>query len=598
MIQTILSSSKQWLKDNLFEPEDMVREQIRLTFQNIRHGWLGLFALAAFTIYAMDSSQSISWVWIVALLLIAAVHVAMPQVFVRLDRNGNIQSYHHWGYAMAILSLLASIIISWGVCLAFNPKDLGWGYFLIALVVMPGFGSAVTSGAFIWIHIAWVLGGQTFLGVFLFSTVDEPSISTLGLMILLINIPFMIALGFGYGGIHRRNIALSVRNLDLLEALEEKVLVAERATQDKSRLLAATSHDLRQPLHALDLFLGSLKYQLKEPNNLKLLSHAQSSSRVLSELLNTLLDVSQLDAGAIQAKNKVTSLELLIQECYTEFYPIAKAKGIELNLRVCHQSYVNTDLVLLGRILRNFLSNAIRYTDKGKVLLAVRKRGEYVRIEVWDTGKGIEEQQQAHVFDEFYQIDNPERDREKGLGLGLSIVRRLSDLLAADVGFQSRHDHGSCFYVQLPISEMIPVDQIDQSYCETDLNPLVGLFVLVVDDSPLALEGLRALLLGWKCEVLMGRSYADILMQLEECDYPAPDIMLIDYRLPEGFTGADVAKDICIHFKVDIPVVIISGDMYVDVGKSVEQRGYRWLQKPVNEKELHRLLSEVSIRAG
>lgn len=347
-------------------------------------------------------------------------------------------------------------------------------------------------------------------------------------------------------------------------------------------------------MHALDLFHGSLASQLDKDIQRELLDMARQSGRSLAEMLGELLDVARLDAGKVEVRRKRLRLAPLIRECAGELRPLAVDKGLSLRVRIPHGICVETDSVLLKRILRNLLTNAIQHTELGGVLIGARRRENRVRIEVYDTGPGIDAENLDKVFDEFYQVNNPERDREKGLGLGLAIVRRLAALLGCEVNVRSRPGRGSCFSVAMPVCEaMAPCEEaIDVAIDKVDL---AGLFIMVVDDDRAILDGMRRLLRGWGCEVLLAEGGRELMDELSGHAYPAPDLVICDYRLRGGETGLDVVAAVRRHFGVgDLPAAIVSGDIQPEVNRAATAAHCTFLAKPMGERELKRLLVTVA----
>lgn len=371
----------------------------------------------------------------------------------------------------------------------------------------------------------------------------------------------------------------------MLRAKEE----AEAANADKSRFLAAASHDLRQPLHALNLYLDAALCEPDEAVRQGLLERVRVASHDLGELLGALLDISRMDAHTMPPECAALALGPLMDGLMAEFRPQAEAKGIALRMRGCDRATVRSDPVLLGRILRNLLSNAVRYTERGGVLLACRRVGGILRVGVWDTGPGIAEDELDRVFMEFYQLHNPERDREKGLGLGLSIVQRLSALLEHPVQVRSRPGRGSCFSIDLPLCDGIEDDR-DAGAVQGPATRLSGRFVLVVDDDVAILDAMRLWLRRWGCEGLLLESGAALLEELSRDAYPVPDAIIVDYRLRDHRTGLDVVRDVRAHFGTEIPAIVISGD--TGIAGAVTQAGCRYLAKPAQERDILAMLAE------
>ena len=283
------------------------------------------------------------------------------------------------------------------------------------------------------------------------------------------------------------------------EGLQNAKIDAERANKAKSVFLASASHDLRQPLNAMQMYIAALQSKVKDKEILRIIEDINSVSISTARLLNALLDVSELEVGAIKPRFEIFSVNNILISIFQSFLPLAKDK--ELDFRVVPSSfYVRSDPALLERILGNFMSNAIRYTDKGSVLIGCRKRGDKVVIEVWDTGCGISDDQMSLIYEDFYQIENKERDRGKGLGLGLALAKRLAESLEHTIDSKSTLGNGSCFSVAVDIAE----NKIDDNQAESFMNimNLSGANILLVEDDMDVLKATKQLLESWGCKVI------------------------------------------------------------------------------------------------
>ena len=381
-------------------------------------------------------------------------------------------------------------------------------------------------------------------------------------------------------------------NLELLDELgkqkelaEGARLLAEAANRGKSRFLAAASHDLRQPMHALRLFASAAKGSASDAERRQILERIDASVSSLSALFDALLDISRLDAGALEPRVSTLDLSPFLTDLLAEHQAAAQERGLSLRLR-CVPARVRTDPVLLGRVLRNLLTNALTYTERGGVLLACRKRGERVRIEVWDTGVGIAQPQQAQVFEEFFQLHNSERDRRKGVGLGLSIVARISALLGYRLELASRPGKGSRFSVEMACHDA-PRSERDAAPTLDD-TPLIGVTVLVLDDEQEILAATVLRLKQYGCHALAAASLAEAerLLQLHG---GAPDLIVSDYRLRDGDTGLEAARTLRAQHGRELPVLIVSADS----SAQVSEPGMLLLQKPVEPEQLKRALLQL-----
>ncbi len=377
---------------------------------------------------------------------------------------------------------------------------------------------------------------------------------------------------------------LAVQNTELDEARN----TAELANRAKTQFFAAASHDLRQPLHAMGLFAAALADKTLDSEMRNMVASINTSVDALEALFNELLDISKIDAGAIRPKNETFALNPLLQRLRIDFKAEAEAKGLDLRVRQSG-AMVCSDALLLERVLRNLINNAIRYTRNGGILVGVRRHGANWRIEIWDTGIGIAPEQTDKVFDEFYQVGNPERDRRKGLGLGLSIVRRLAELLGHTLTLRSRQGHGTVFTLELPAAcaqgpEILPAVPAMPS------TSLDGRLILVIDDDEAVREGMRSLLGGWGAEVIACAGMTETLNQIARLER-APDIVVADHQLQEGMVGADAILAIRAHFRKQVPAIIITGSTSPLLAGAAQALGCQLMLKPVMPAKLRSLLN-------
>ena len=367
---------------------------------------------------------------------------------------------------------------------------------------------------------------------------------------------------------------------ELLEKKDE----AERGNRAKTRFLAAASHDLRQPMHALGLFVAELGQKPHAPDTRRLVEQIAISAETMENLLDSLLDISRLDVGVLDRQIKPFPLQPLLERIDVDYRREADMRGQRLRLRAT-SLWVESDPLLLERILHNLISNALRYSPGGTVLLACRKRGRRVRIEVRDNGPGIAPEAQEAIFQEFVQLDNPERNRAKGLGLGLAIVRRLTDLLNHPLELQSHPGRGSLFAVELPAAAPGLLPEGSQPAPGHALN---GVHVVLVDDDELAVASTVGLLESWGCEVTAADSQAGILAALQHAATP-PDIILSDYQIATA-DGLEIIRQLRAHFGLPIPAIILSGDTSSATASAAQQADIPLLHKPVRPARLRALL--------
>ncbi len=369
---------------------------------------------------------------------------------------------------------------------------------------------------------------------------------------------------------------------------------AEQANRGKTGFLAAASHDLRQPIHALGLYLDTLRHRPLEPAAREIVDRMDGSVAALDSLLNALLDISRIDAGALVPRPRAFDLGALLHRLADEFAPEAAARALRFSARVGGKAsaVVWSDPMLVERVLRNLLANAVKYTKSGGVLVTCRPRGvgsasPQWRVEVWDTGPGIAAEERERVFEEFYQAGNPERDRRGGLGLGLSIVRRLAQLLRLPLALHSRLGHGTRIVLDLPATdeaiEPLPV-------AEAEL-PLEGLAVAVIEDDAEVRGAMRTLLLGWGCRVFDGAD-ADEVMAGALGEGHAPAAVVADLRLRGGRDGRVEIARLREAFGGELPALLVSGDSAPERVRLMENSGLPWLAKPVSAARLRSWLAQ------
>lgn len=389
-------------------------------------------------------------------------------------------------------------------------------------------------------------------------------------------------------------LLLRFENEALAERLREQVAATERASAEKTRFLATASHDLRQPLHAIALFGAALETSLRnraEGRNAARLMHAVNA---LGASLDTMLDVSRLDAGVVTASPQPLQLDAVLLSLNHVFSPQAEQKQLQLRLRASGL-WVQSDPQLLSRMLSNLIDNAVKYTHQGGVAVTSRVRGTVVWVDVLDTGTGIAPEQVERIFEEFYQVGNRGRDRSHGLGIGLSIVQRLSRLLRHPVAVRSRPGRGSRFRVMLPIAQSPPGARRRTPHPSDPAVPAGGLpqRVLLLDDEADIREAMTALLATWSIEVIAVGDEAEAtaaLMHAVSSGHPV-DMLVCDYRLPEGDSGLEVGLRLHRRFDIERPLLLVTGETAPEPLQRAREAGVPVLFKPVDAGALRRAMT-------
>jgi signal transduction histidine kinase/CheY-like chemotaxis protein len=374
--------------------------------------------------------------------------------------------------------------------------------------------------------------------------------------------------------------------------VDERTKQLQLANLAKSRFLAAASHDLRQPLHALGLFVAQLRPKSDPAERTKIVARIDTAVSAMNELFNALLDISKLDAEVLTPALIKFPIAQVMRRVEPTFEAAAAAKGLSLRF-VPSDAWVRSDFILLERILLNLVSNAVRYTERGGVVIGARRRGAHLRLEVWDTGSGIPEDQRENVFGEFYQLGGARG--AGGLGLGLAIVDRLCDLLRHPIELTSRVGKGSRFAVLLPCvpaedSAMVPPAG------RTFDDACTGKVVVMIDDDVLVRDGMRGLLQGWGCEPVMADS-ADTALDLLARLGRRPDAIISDFRLQGGRTGIEAIARLRGVYGAGLPAFLVSGDTAPEPLRAATVSGNHLLHKPVQPIRLRALLSQV-LKAG
>ena len=493
------------------------------------------------------------------------------------------------GWMSVALQCTALSGVLWGVAslLFFSTEP-------IVLMTLATFLAAMVAGA-VSSHACYNLSYIAFAlpaaGPFAIRCIWEEQLSlvVLGLLTLvfvLVNIRY----GRNLEKMVLKSIRLQFQNNELVSELTDQKNVAEQASQAKTRFLAAASHDLRQPVQAIELLVDALSEDLHNHPSRHLLDRIQDAGNGLRNLLNSLLDSSRINAAAITSKPRNVNLMPMLQRLCNEFSPLANEKNLDLRLaRTTRWAY--TDPELLELIVRNLIENAIKYTRTGRVLVGCRNCGGGVRLEVHDTGPGIPAKVQPLIFEEFYQVDRLDQDRPNGLGLGLYIAQSLSNLMQHQIGLKSREGEGSMFYIKLPSGREEQNFNKGVTAQRTPYNPLKGKVVLLIDDDVLVRSSVTEMLERWRCTAVCAES-AESAISLLLSRGLVPNAIVADYRLRHQTTGVQAIQALQMQLG-KIPAVILTGDTAPSRIQEVRDSGFRILHKPLSGAQLRGALGEV-----
>ncbi|MFZ7090812.1 PAS-domain containing protein [Primorskyibacter sp. 2E233] len=393
--------------------------------------------------------------------------------------------------------------------------------------------------------------------------------------------------------LHELNEILEQRVMERTLELEDALSAAERANASKTRFVAAASHDLLQPLSAAKLYIASLSDRCTSAHESSVLAKTESALTSAESLIDALLDISKLDGEGISFDIRTVSLHDILRPLVDEMEVLAANKGLELRYVDCNLS-VESDASYLRRIVQNLLANAIRYTDQGRVLVGVRRNGGSARVEVWDTGPGIAEDDQNAIFEEFRRLDTNASDND-GLGLGLAIVERACARLGHPIGLWSQPGRGSCFMVNLPIAgQAAPSGNKTPRMVRPISLAQAGMITLLVENDPQMRRAITVLMESWGVHVIEAEDADSAIALLDDLEI-TPDALLLDHQLGHGATGIDLYQTLKARFG-PLTCAIVSADRAPELGQTCAALGITFLQKPIDRQKLSHLLETAAAR--
>ena len=575
------------------EHDEVLREQVALLRHNFPMTLLASLATALGTLWIMVrvvEVQAIT-VWLLSHTLV----VALVYLTLRTIAPGQGDVTHA---ARKLFACMAAMGLSWG---SLGYVVLRWGT-PESVIYSIGIISTVSSGA-LGLGAPLFRAYVTYLtcaigGVMLAVALGGGPVKWPALLLTSVYYALTCMQARTADRATRRSIALKLENDRLVSQLREESQralaaqeAAEQADRDKSRFLAAASHDLRQPLHAMGLFLESLQRSPLNDHQRTVLGHAHAASGAAAEMLTTLLDYSRLEAGVVKVRPDAFAVQPLLTALEQEFGAQADTAGLVYRTRETSAA-AYADRSLVGLVMHNFISNALRYTRQGGVLIACRTRGKRLALEVWDTGPGIPRGEWDNIFKEFHQLGNPERDRRKGLGLGLAIVQRLAREMHTSVEVRSQPGRGSVFRLWLDRWQGALQDDMAPA---PDGRSLAGLKVLAIDDDEAVRMGMQSLLQSWGCVCITAESSADALECLEDL---TPDLIITDFRLRHEETGKQVLEALRAYLGTPVPAIIMTGDTSPQRLRDAQSTSALLLHKPVSTGQLRDAMVQLTNAAA
>ncbi len=542
-----------------------------------------LFPLFLSYVFYSLISDVLLFGWLLSILLLTALRGYLTFFWYKTDYSK--QKTQLFEYLSLLLSCIAGCL--WGMTvfiMDFNQYPEASVF--LNIIVFGLTAGSVGIGSY-WFEYFLIYNLSVFSIYIIAYSIGIPEPYYLLVISLSLFFVFMTQIAIVFHRGNAQNIWLSKRNEKLAENLSEKKDQAEEFAASRTRFLASASHDLRQPLQALNFFLSALQPKISSHKGKEIFSKLENCTDGMNELLDSILDISKLDAKTLSFNKKPCNLNDILNNLTQQFRDQANQKNLTLN---CQETtkYTDTDAVLLQRILSNLISNAINYTKEGGVTISITEGRENLSIHISDTGLGLEESEKIKIFEEFYQLSNPERDKKKGLGLGLSIVKGLCILMDIPLEIQSKKGEGSCFSITLPLCEK-PA-QVDREINIVNHSHFGLKKVLIVDDEISIRESLSELLSQWGCEVITAESEDNACHTIESTTF-IPDLIIADYRLRDNKTGVEAVNKIKKRLNNSVlPAIIISGDTEPARLKEVANSGYELLHKPVKPAQLRMLM--------
>lgn len=590
-------------------PADRVLvEQLRMVHANAPLSFGVTMLVAAITVWLLQSAGALalSWAWLVCVALASALAVTLARRFLQsaepllaaaqaVRATGLLYSFYGglWG------------LLPWLALDQASPATTIWLLCAVACVLAGG-GNLMAPVLPAFNGFALLLAPPLALKLMLMT---QPGFFLLGVGVLLMLFT-LLGQAARTARLLRSAIELRLAHETLAERLREESARAERARADadaarldaeranlaKSKFLAAASHDLRQPIHAQGLFLEVLAGTPLTRYQSEVLASARSASAASAQMLDTLLDFSRIEAGVVKPYLQTFALQTLFHKIENDLAPLADAKALAYRARETG-ALVDSDAALVELILRNLMSNAIRYTERGGVLIAARRRGAALVVEVRDTGIGIALEHQQEVFREFHQLGNPERDRRKGLGLGLAIAQGLAHALGHALTLSSTPGRGSVFRLSLPASRAaaVPAAVLVAGAFAPTAPDLRGVRVLVLDDDASVRAGMAHLLHSWGCECDTAGSISEALALAQQ---RRPALLITDYRLREQHTGAQAIAALRAQSGRHLPALMITGDTAPERLREALATGVPLLHKPVLPARLFESVTQLLLVAG
>ena len=566
------------------------RTEIVSLYANARAAAAGAFITAvcfwAFFYWHSPSPAILAWA-----VVIHSTQAARVTLFIAFSRDVNAATLDDVWRRRYRLALFAAGL-AWGVApLVFLPADdLAYAALMMLVIIgmaVGGVSTIATDRISVYLWLLPVMAPLPFALLWHYSPFYLV-LATLALVFAVVNLRAALA----QNSLLQSALQAQLENAALVERLHRQMELTAQASRDKSRFLASASHDLRQPLHALSFFGATLERRMTDSVDAPIIHNMMRSIEALDKSFGAILDISKLDAGAVEARHQPFPIREVFRRLQMSFSGQAEEAGLQLRFHT-GSKVVTSDPQLLERILGNLVQNGLRYSrPNGGVLVAARHRGGGVSLEVWDTGIGIPESELPKIFAEFYQVANSARDRSKGLGMGLAIVKRLTELLGHELTVRSKPGSGSLFRVWVQSS---PLQEVAEFAIGAETLPGAleeSRVALLIDDEEAIRTSVAELLAEWRYEVVAVSTTAEAVDAARRRN-GAIDVIISDLRLRHGEDGLRAVEQVRAACRFDVPTVIVTGDTAADQVLRVHESGHTVLYKPVQPRELLNVLKRI-----
>ncbi len=565
--------------------------QIDALFRSVSVGVVAAACAAVVLGSTLVRLDYLSWpiglIWSAAVVACALGHLELRRRY--RDASSEAHKDPQWAHRFAAICLAEGAFWGWISIATIASSPFGVEMLIMIVVLAMAAGAVPTFGAYL----------PAFFGLFLPATIPflcwnlwlGDTLHEATALLMLIYILGMGAVGAVYNANFKTLVMLRIDKEELAEKLRQQKELAEQANHEKSQFLASASHDLRQPVHALGLFVGALRGIGMPAEGLRLVDQLDASLVGLDNLFRALLDISRLDAGVVDVRRQAFPVQPLLHRVVQDYAPLATQKLVSLVLHPTDLA-ADSDPVLVERILRNLVENAVRYTDRGRVVVGCRRGSGILQLQVWDTGRGIPDHEMQSVFREFYQIREPGDEPRGGLGLGLAIVRRLTHALDCPLTVCSRPGHGSCFSLALPRAPSLPAERAAPAAPAVPPPVLRRGFIVIIDDDEAIQSAMVSLLTNWGHRVLAGPSGQAVIGPLAQSPQ-RPDLIISDYRLSNQETGIEVIRRLRAEYNADIPAMLITGETRPEQLQEAHRSGFLVLHKPVPNSQLRAAIGNL-----